>query len=831
MRTSSLLVAALLCWCIFPAAADDGKPRYVSGSGRDQGDCLNRFRPCRTLSYAITQAGKGDSIQVAEGTYSITQSAQLFDLLSATGRVKAGFSKVSGYSERNAREKTLLIGVPPEFRERFETAGFTVIADTKSLDVSVAEARRMAKLTAQVRQSEKSHAAAACVGNLSATFPCQSVSLLSHLSFAELAPASTRGNDVWGFTDLNTGREYAFMGLENGVAVVDITDPQAPEQVGAGSGSSTTWRDIKVYQVFDSAAQRWRAYAYATADAVPDPLMVLDLSGLPNGVERVDFTSDFRAAHNEYILNADYSFGLAQSNLPVLLGIAGSNLSSGNHRLYSLANPRAPALQSVSTAGYAHDLASYAVKDSRKNSQCVNAQSQPQCQVMTDFNENTLDVWDVTNPSAPQKLATQPYPNASYVHSGWWSEDGRYVFVQDELDERNVGLNTTIRVFDMTDLRVPALAGSWVGPTRAIDHNGYVKGNRYYISNYAEGLTVLDLTNPVAPVRVGYFDTFPASSDTAFVGAWGVYPYFASGVVAVGDINSGLYLLRNETLSTSHGAFTIAAPKISATEGQASAIDVNRSAGSGAVSVRLDILYATASAADATLSSTTLNWTDGDVQPKSAMLNLTADAQDEDLELLMVRLVDPHGGADIGYPDTAQVTIADSGKTTRLRLLDAAPSVDEARARAYVTLVRRGSASGEARASYRTVAGGTYSGATATQGDLVWADGDVSSKTITVALDPATLAAGQSGTLQLEIFNPINAALETAVGASASVLPVTVTIRDLVAAVVVTNPPPITPTNPGRKSGGGGTQPLWLLALAVFVGVSRYRTVSTQSWR
>jgi hypothetical protein len=87
MRIPSLLAAALFSCCIFPAAADDGKPRYVSGSGRDQGDCLNRFRPCRTLSYAIAQAGKGDSIQVAEGTYAIRESAQLFDLLSATGRV------------------------------------------------------------------------------------------------------------------------------------------------------------------------------------------------------------------------------------------------------------------------------------------------------------------------------------------------------------------------------------------------------------------------------------------------------------------------------------------------------------------------------------------------------------------------------------------------------------------------------------------------------------------------------------------------------------------------------------------------------------------------
>jgi len=830
MRVSSLLVAALFSCCIFPAAADDGKPRYVSGSGRDQGDCANRFRPCRTLSYAIDQAGKGDSIQVAEGSYAVRNSAQLFDLMSATGRVKAGFSKYSGYSERNAREKTQLVGVPAEFRDRFEAAGFTVIADTKGLEVSSDEARRMRKMTAQVTRTEKSQAAAPCVAGSSGGFPCQSVSLLSHLAFDVLKPTSTRANDIWGYTDLNTGREYAFIGVENGVAILDITDPTAPEQVGAPTGTGTTWRDIEIYQLFDAAAQRWRAYAYVTADNAPDPLMLLDLSGLPNGVEVVNFTSDHRSAHTDYMTNADFTYGIAQTSETPLLAIAGSNLASGNHRLYSLANPRAPALISVSTSGYAHDLASYPIKDARKNTQCVNAASRPACQILTDFNERSVDIWDVSDPNSRQLLVSKTYPNVGYTHSGWWTEDGRYLFLHDELDERDFGLNTTVRVFDMSDLRDPVLAGSWVGPTRAIDHNGYVRGNRYYFSNYSEGLTVLDITNPVVPVRVGFFDTFPATAELGFVGAWGTYPFFASGTIAISDINSGLYLVRDETLSTPRGAFSIANAKVAGTEGQAVAINVNRSAGSGAVSVRLDVLYANASAADATLTSTTLNWADGDATSKSATLNLAADAQDEDLELLMLRLVDPKGGANIAYPDTAQVTIADSGKAARLRLLDAAPAVDESRAKAYVTLTRRGSASGEVRASYRTVPGGTYTGVTAAQGEVVWPDGDVSAKTVTVTLNPAMLPSGQSGTFLMEFFNPTNASLETNAGASVAVLPVTVTVRDLVAAVVVPNPP-VQPTPSGGGGGGGGTQPLWLLALAVLLSVSRYRVASVRAAR
>ena len=68
MRTSSrnCIVATLLLASCLSASADDGKARYVAGSGRDSGDCLNKFRPCRSLSHAISQAGKGDIITVAE---------------------------------------------------------------------------------------------------------------------------------------------------------------------------------------------------------------------------------------------------------------------------------------------------------------------------------------------------------------------------------------------------------------------------------------------------------------------------------------------------------------------------------------------------------------------------------------------------------------------------------------------------------------------------------------------------------------------------------------------------------------------------------------------
>ena len=45
------------------------------------------------------------------------------------------------------------------------------------------------------------------------------------------------------------GKEYALMGLGNGTAFVDITDPVNPIYLGKlpTHTDSSTWRDIKVY--------------------------------------------------------------------------------------------------------------------------------------------------------------------------------------------------------------------------------------------------------------------------------------------------------------------------------------------------------------------------------------------------------------------------------------------------------------------------------------------------------------------------------------------------------------------------------------------------------
>ena len=234
--------------------------------------------------------------------------------------------------------------------------------------------------------------------------------------------------------------------------------------------------------------------------------------------------------------------GLSLTGGPPSLIAAGSNNGSGRFRLYSLANPTAPAFVSIpGNATYMHDAASMIIRDSRKDTQCVLAVDY--CEVLFDFSEDAVEIWDITDPQSPAKLSTVLYSNTGYTHSGWPSEDGQYLYVHDELDEQGFGLQTTVRVFSLSNLINPVQVGTWSGLTTAIDHNGFVRGNRYYMSNYSRGLTILDLTDPANPVATGRLDTYPFSDSANFVGAWGAYPYYPSGVVAVSDINSGLYIV------------------------------------------------------------------------------------------------------------------------------------------------------------------------------------------------------------------------------------------------------------------------------------------------
>ncbi|MDX1509086.1 MAG: choice-of-anchor B family protein, partial [Woeseiaceae bacterium] len=364
------------------------KPLYVAEYGVDQGRCHDPAKPCRTISYALQRVGKGGQVRVATGSYEIDDVRDLFHMVSAVVNVRGGYDARNGFQQPTARASTL-VGVPREYRAMLASRGFHVIADRKTIDRDViVETERLLALQSKLQSNTLS--AAPCVGGTSGGLACENAELLAHVSLNEVSAQPAGAMDIWGFVDLNTGREYAIVGYQTGTGVFDITDAENPLEVGFIDGAAAGWRDIKVHQFFNAAQGRWNAYAYVTTDLSSDGLFIIDLSGLPHSVSRQSYASDFSQAHNVFISNVDFSTGLSLTGASPSLIVAGSNNGSGRFRLYSLANPAAPAFVAIpGSATYMHDAASMIIRDSRKDTQCVLAVDY--CEVLFDFSEDAVE--------------------------------------------------------------------------------------------------------------------------------------------------------------------------------------------------------------------------------------------------------------------------------------------------------------------------------------------------------------------------------------------------------------------------------------------------------
>ena len=387
-------------------------------------------------------------------------------------------------------------------------------------------------------------ASSSCTGGFAGEYPCQGIDFMSRVPLSSFTGSPLSASNLWGYVDLDDNREYAIIGLRNGTGVVDITDPVNPVIVGHVPGVSSQWREVKVYQFWNTSMSRWDGYAYITTEGSGGGIQIIDLTQLPASVSLAGTWTGVSTSHTDHVSNIDYSTNASNNpNFPPILYISGSN--KGGLRFVSLANPTNLTEIGFWTGTYSHDTYAHVFTDARAN-QC--APGHNPCEVVFSFAGTPgLKIIDVTNKSAPVTLSTFNYPQLGYTHSGWISSDGNYLYLHDELDEQNFGVNGRIYTIDITNLTAPFVSNIYSTGNAAIDHNGYTIGNKFYYSNYTRGIGILDVTNPNAPVQLSYFDTFPTNNNVGFNGAWGVYPYLPSGNIIISDIQRGLIVVREQS--------------------------------------------------------------------------------------------------------------------------------------------------------------------------------------------------------------------------------------------------------------------------------------------
>ncbi len=367
-------------------------------------------------------------------------------------------------------------------------------------------------------------------------FASQGIALKSWHPLNTISSGATSGNDCWGYVS-SSGREYALIGVNNGTAVYEVTDPVNATQIAFISGPNSLWRDIKVYG----------RNAYVVSEG-GGGIQVLALSQIDQGVVTLSgsvTTGGGLATHNVAIN--------PQSGYLYRCGGGSSGL-----RIYNLnGTPATPVFVGEWSSYYVHDA------------QIVNITSGPWAGREVAFccgglnggqAETGLYIVDVTDKAQPTLLSRILYPNARYSHQGWLTEDHKYFLLGDELDEGATQPLSTTHVIDVQALNAPVWVGTFTNSTPAITHNYYTHNGKMYAANYRSGIRVFDVGTAGSPnsvTEVAFFDTYPADDGASFNGLWSVYPYFPSGTIIGSDLERGLFVWRPEIIAAT---FAVANP-------------------------------------------------------------------------------------------------------------------------------------------------------------------------------------------------------------------------------------------------------------------------------
>ena len=154
-----------------------------------------------------------------------------------------------------------------------------------------------------------------CEGGFAGPFPCHRIDLKAFLPPDEFGGGPSSGfggpgNDSWGWTDPETGKEWVIMGRSNGTSFIDISTPTSPVLVADMPRHMTNalWSDIKVYE----------DHAFVVKEGAGNGMQVFDLTRLrdidyddaPVTVEPDARYGRFGNAHNVFI-NEDTGYAYA----------------------------------------------------------------------------------------------------------------------------------------------------------------------------------------------------------------------------------------------------------------------------------------------------------------------------------------------------------------------------------------------------------------------------------------------------------------------------------------------------------------------------------------
>ncbi len=304
----------------------------------------------------------------------------------------------------------------------------------------------------------------------------------------------------WGYTAPD-GREYALLGVKNGLSIVDITNaPTLNEVAFIPNTVSSSWTEMKTYS----------HYAYVVKDGVRGGIQIIDLANLPTSATLVNTVMDYPTNHTVWV---DHERGW-------LWAMGGDNTGV---TVWDVKTDPVHPRQIVNFNGntYVHDA-------------YVHGNRAYLAEIMSK-SFSIYDISDIAHPVLIKRMRDSQAPGISF-HNAWTTEDGRYLATTEETSGRHV------RIWDLADETNPVEVSRWIGAGN-LPHNVHIKGHYMHVAHYGGGYRVVDIADIAHPVEVAYFNMNP-SNPTGFVGVWEVYPFFPSGKVVMSSMEKGLFVTR-----------------------------------------------------------------------------------------------------------------------------------------------------------------------------------------------------------------------------------------------------------------------------------------------
>ena len=397
----------------------------------------------------------------------------------------------------------------------------------------------------------------------------------------------------WGFGDWSPGGENRFCpGFpDNGVAIVDARRPADPVMVGRlQNPEGTSAEDVVVYTApygplagRDVAAVGIQVCSGSRFDPsrprglwlwdVTDPTQPSFLGSLGTGCCTRGL-HEFEVAHR-----ADLGRTFAYASVPMSEYVDSSSPSGfldragrGDFRLIDITDPVHPF--EVSDWGVVHDLGGAPAPGQGCDPDPVYGHgaepSEDGTVVFVSYWDSGFIRLDLTDPANPAFTGRTVYPaNADGdAHSSQFDEGRQLLFAADEdfCKASGAGIEKGfgyMRVYDYADPSAPVQIGEYRTPnSRGADdqgagdftiHNNFLVGTTVYSSWYTDGVRVIDVSDPRAPVEVAYFvppaGKNPVKPTQRYVlpsttQVWGVVVDGETGLIFASDMNTGLWILR-----------------------------------------------------------------------------------------------------------------------------------------------------------------------------------------------------------------------------------------------------------------------------------------------